>query len=260
MLTIASYTLRDVLRSRFSVAYFAFFFSIAWGLLNFEGDGARAVLSLMYATLWVVPLVGIVFGTLYLYNQEDFNLLVLSHPVARSTLYAGLFGGLTLSFGMGFFLGTGLPFLFLGFLDPKSLRLLSILLVLGVFLTAIFIALGMLVAISVQSRTKGLGVSLGAWVFMGILYDGLILWLVHTFGDYPLERPILFLSFLNPLDLGRILLLLQTDLSSLMGYTGALFKWFLGGGLGMALALLSLVLWVLWPFFLGMRLFSRKDL
>lgn len=105
-MTIASYTLRDVLRSRFSVAYFAFFFSIAWGLLNFEGDGARAVLSLMYATLWVVPLVGIVFGTLYLYNQEDFNLLVLSHPVARSTLYAGLFGGLTLSFGMGFFLGT----------------------------------------------------------------------------------------------------------------------------------------------------------
>jgi len=259
-MTIASYTLRDVFRSRFSLGYLAFFFVISWGLLYLEADGERAVLSLMYATLWVVPLVAITFGTLHLYNQEDFNLLVLSHPVSRSTLFAGLFGGLALSLGAAFFLGSGLPFLFLGFLDPQSLRLLSLLLTLGVFLTAIFIALGMLVSIATPSRTRGLGMALFIWLFMGILYDGLILWLIHTFGDYPLERPLLFLSFLNPLDLGRIFLLLQTDLSSLMGYTGALFRLFLGSAWGMALALVSLSLWVIGPFFLGLRLFLRKDL
>jgi Cu-processing system permease protein len=260
MLKIASYTLRDVLRSRFVLAYFAFFFFAAWGLLYFESDGTRAVLSLMDVVLWVVPLVCITFSTLYLYNQEEFNLLVLSQPVARSTLYAGLFGGLALSFGLSFFLGVGLPFLLLGFLTPSSRGVLALLLVLGVFLTAIFIALGSLVVVSTQSRTKGIGLALAIWLAMGILYDGAVLWVVYAFGDYPLEKPALFLTFLNPIDLSRVLFLLFMDIGALMGYTGALFRWFLGSAWGMAIALFSLILWVLWPFFLGMRLFSRKDL
>ncbi len=36
------------------------------------------------------------------------------------------------------------------------------------------------------------------------------------------------LSALNPIDLSRILILLQLDVSAMMGYTGAVFKDFFG--------------------------------
>lgn len=36
------------------------------------------------------------------------------------------------------------------------------------------------------------------------------------------------LSALNPIDLGRILVLLKMDVAALLGYTGAVFRQFLG--------------------------------
>jgi Cu-processing system permease protein len=58
----------------------------------------------------------------------------------------------------------------------------------------------------------------------------------------------------------RILMILQLDVSALMGYTGAFFKDFFGGGLGFAFATGVLLLWVAVPLGLAMRVFRRKDL
>jgi Cu-processing system permease protein len=39
-----------------------------------------------------------------------------------------------------------------------------------------------------------------------------------------MEKFTLLLSALNPIDLGRIFMMLKMDVSALMGYTGALYK------------------------------------
>jgi len=44
--------------------------------------------------------------------------------------------------------------------------------------------------------------------------------------DHPLEGPLIAGMLINPVDLGRVLLLLQFDLGALAGYTGALFERF----------------------------------
>ena len=68
------------------------------------------------------------------------------------------------------------------------------------------------------------------------------------------------MSGLNPIDLGRILILLKMDISALMGYTGAIFKDYFGTQLGFFIALAILFLWIILPTWLSLRKFNRKDL
>ena len=68
------------------------------------------------------------------------------------------------------------------------------------------------------------------------------------------------ISAFNPIDLGRILVLLKMDVSALMGYTGAVFNDFFGKTFGMITAIFVLVLWIAFPAWLSARKFNRKDL
>jgi Cu-processing system permease protein len=79
------------------------------------------------------------------------------------------------------------------------------------------------------------------------------------FADYSIERPLIGLMILNPVDLGRIVLLLEFDAAALMGYTGAVFKQFFGTMAGVTIAIAALVLWVAIPTWFGLRVFQRKD-
>jgi Cu-processing system permease protein len=79
------------------------------------------------------------------------------------------------------------------------------------------------------------------------------------FGDRAIERPMLGLMIANPVDLARVLLLLQFDLSALMGYTGAVFQRFFSGARGTAIAASALAVWVVAPVLFGLRMFERRD-
>jgi Cu-processing system permease protein len=50
------------------------------------------------------------------------------------------------------------------------------------------------------------------------------------------------------------------DISALMGYTGALFREFLGTGWGISFAAGVLLLWAVVPILWAVRIFKRKDL
>lgn len=68
------------------------------------------------------------------------------------------------------------------------------------------------------------------------------------------------LSATSPLDLARILNLMQIDASAMMGYTGAIFKNYFGSGWGVILSFGLLLAWALVPFWISLRIFKRKDL
>jgi Cu-processing system permease protein len=103
-------------------------------------------------------------------------------------------------------------------------------------------------------------VSVLIWLYFSIIFDGLVLFILFQFGEYPLEKPMLILSSLNPIDIGRILILLKMDVSALMGYTGAVFKDFFGAPSGLGITLFVMLLWILIPVSLSVRKFRRKDL
>jgi Cu-processing system permease protein len=200
-----------------------------------------------------------VFGTIYWHGSREFTELLLAQPVQRGALFHGLFAGLVLPLSAAFVGGVALPFLLHGGLSAGSGALLGLMLVAGVALTAVFGALATLVAGLVEDRLRALGVALALWGLMTVAWDGLILWVTVVFADRPLEQPLLALTFLNPIDLARVLLILRLDISAMMGYTGAVFARVLGGWAGSALALTGLALWSLIPGLLALRAFKRRD-
>jgi len=95
---------------------------------------------------------------------------------------------------------------------------------------------------------------------IALLFDGFVLFLLFQFADYPMEKPMIAVSALNPIDLSRILILLQLDVSAMMGYTGAVFKDFFGTYTGIIFSLLVLILWIVFPVWYATRKFNTKDL
>ena len=256
---IIMYELRDIVRSRWILFYALFFLVITEGLFRFGGGSANALVSLSSLALVIVPLISIVFGAMYLYDARSFTELLLTQPVGRVALFRGLYIGLALPIAMSFLLGIGIPLVFRGILATAHLETALVLAVSGTLLTFIFVALAFLVAVTVEQKVRGLSVSILLWLLLTVLYDGLVLALAAFFADYPLERPMLVLMLLNPVDLARVLLLLTFDLSALMGYTGAVFEQFFGTLAGKAVSIAGLMSWIVIPLVAGIRRFKKKD-
>ena len=258
-LKVLRYELRDLRRSRWIMGYALLLLLLTDALLRFGGGGPRAVLSLLNVVLVFVPLVSIVFGAMYLYGARDFVELLLAQPVRRSELFIGLFGGLAVPLAAAFVLGVGLPFLWGDTSDRSLAGPLAMLLAAGVLLTLVFTALAFLVSLLFDDRAKGLGAALLLWLAATALYDAVLVLVAVAFGGRSLELPLIGLTLLNPVDLGRVLLLLQFDSAALMGYTGAIFERFFGSALGAAITAAALILWCVGPLGLALRRFQRQD-
>lgn len=256
---IAAYELSDVFRSKWAIAYFLFFFLMTEALFRMGGGSAKTLLSLLNVVLLVIPLVCLVFGSLYLYNARNFIALLLSQPINRTHLFTGLYTGLAFPLATGFALGISLPFLWHGFQAAGHAQTLGMVVLAGVLLTGIFIALAFLVALHFQDKIKGFSVALALWLGSAVIYDGFVLYIAHSFAAYPLETPMLVLTLFNPIDLARVAILMHFDIAALLGYTGAVFEAFLGSTLGVLTTLGTLLLWVAIPVLIGRRIFLRRD-
>jgi Cu-processing system permease protein len=259
ILKVVRYELRNVVRNRWVIAYALFFLLTTELLLRLGGSTPHALLSLLNVVVLLIPLVTIVFGTIYWHGSREFTELLLAQPVRRGSLFHGLFAGLVLPLSAAFVLGVSIPLLLHRGVGAESAALLALMLVAGVALTAVFGAIATFIAGVVDDRLKALGVALGVWGLMTIAWDGLILWTTLAFADRPLEMPLLAMTFLNPVDLARVLLTLRLDISAMMGYTGAVFSRMLGGWSGTVAAVGGLALWALVPGLVALRAFKRKD-
>ena len=128
MRRVAGYQMRDVARSRWLIAYALFFLVLTDALFRFGGGGSRALLSLVDIVLFIVPLVTIVFGTMYLYNAREFVELILAQPVRRRAVFGGLYAGLVGPLVTGFTAGVAIPFAIHGATDDLG----TLLAVLGI--------------------------------------------------------------------------------------------------------------------------------
>lgn len=247
MLKILKYTLFDLLRSRWSYLYFGFYLAFTAALLFLSGDVSKVVVSLMNVILILSPLIATMFGVMYYYNSRDFIELLLAQPLRRTHIFWGQYLGVALSLSVSLLLGIGIPFVLHGIFYTAGLGHFLILLLDGIVLSFIFSGVAFLIALRHENKIKGFGLAILMWLFFAVIYDGLVLLLLFWFRDYPLEAASLGMALFNPIDLSRILILLQLDISALMGYTGAVFQKFLGSQMGMLLSFGALLLWLILP-------------
>lgn len=101
--------------------------------------------------------------------------------------------------------------------------------------------------------------TLFVWLYCAVLYDAVLVVAIVLLEDYPLEKMLLVLLALNPIDAVRVALLLHSDASALMGITGAVLREFFGTERSILIVTLIIAGWVGYPLFRGMRIFSKQD-
>lgn len=255
MSRILKYVVLDILKNKIVLAYALMLALFSWSAFGLEDNSAKGLLTLLNIVLLTVPLVSVLFSTIYVYNSHEFIELLASHPVHRSMIWKALFTGLTLSMAAAFLVGTGIPLLL--FAEPGTALMMM---AAGSLLSAIFVAVAFLSCILTRDKAKGIGISVLLWLYFALLFDGLVLFLFFQFADYPIEKPVVVLSALSPVDLCRILILLRLDVSAMMGFTGAIFQDFFGNSWGLALSFFLLLLWMIVPFLVSLGKFKKKDL
>jgi len=247
MFKILKYSFFDLMRSRWSYVYFAFYLALGFVLLFLNNDMNKAVITLLNIIIVLTPLIGTIFGVMYYYNSKEFTELLLAQPIKRSTIFMGQYLGISISLTLSLALGLGIPFLLYGLFRSTAIFDFGLLLVVGSFLNFIFVALAFNIALSNENKIKGFGYAILLWLFLAVIYDGLFLISLVVFNEYPLDKFSLITTMFNPIDLSRILILLKLDISALLGYTGAVFKKFFGTNLGMIISFVVMTLWVLLP-------------
>ena len=259
MLKILKYSFYDLMRSRWSYVYLAFYFLLGIVLLFLNNDLSKAVITLMNVIIVLVPLIGTIFGVMYYYNSKEFTELLLAQPLKRSSIFLGQYLGVAVSLSMSLIIGLGIPFIAYGLFQSNVIWDFSLLLVTGTFLTFIFTALAYNIALSNENKIKGFGYAILLWLFLAVIYDGLFLMSLVIFENYPLDKASLIGSLLNPIDLSRTLILLKLDISALLGYTGAVFKKFFGTDFGLFVSMTVPIIWVLLPVWRIARKSKKKD-
>lgn len=252
---IVKFIILDILKNKIILIYSLLLAILSWSVFSLEDNSTKGILTLLNVVLLTVPLVSIIFSTIYVYNSSEFIELLLSQPIQRRKIWCSIFLGLSFSLVLSFLLGAGIPILLFA---PNSIGLMMT--VVGCLVTIIFASIALLSSILTRDKAKGIGFSILLWLFFSLLFDGLILFILFQLSDYPIEKAMIPVTALNPIDLARILILLHLDVSAMMGYTGAIFKDFFGTTSGIIVAFGVLLLWIAIPFRLSLSRFKRKDL
>jgi Cu-processing system permease protein len=255
MIRILKYIALDILKNKIVIAYTVMLALFSWSAFSLEDNTAKGLLTVLNIVLLTVPLVSVLFATIYVYNSNEFIELLVSQPVKRSKIWKALFAGLSLSMVLAYVIGTGIPLLVFADTGTALMMIGS-----GALLSVIFVAIAFLSSILTRDKARGIGASIMLWLYFALLFDGLVLFLFFQFADYPIEKVVVLLSALSPVDLCRILILLRLDVSAMMGFTGAVFQKLFGSNWGLALSFGLLSLWGWAPFYISLRKFKRKDL
>lgn len=255
MKKLIKYVMIDIMRNKIVLGYTLFLLAISLTVFNLEDNSSKGLLSMLNIVLIIVPLLSIIFSTIYVYNSSEFIELLVSQPLKRTTLLSSIYAGLTSSLMLAVILGIGLPVLLY---DGSQVGITLVLA--AMLLTAVFVALAILASVITRDKAKGIGVSILLWFYFAVIFDGLILFILFQFADYPLEKMSIGLTALNPIDLSRILVLLKMDISAMMGYTGAVFKEFFEGVYGYLFIGIVMTAWMFTPMLSAIKKFNKKDL
>ncbi len=252
---IVKIILGDIFKNKIVLAYTLILAILSWTSFALEDNSAKGMLTILNIILFTVPLVCILFGTIYLYNSSEFIELLLSQPIQRKKIWSSLFIALSLAMIAAFLLGAGIPLLVYA---PDMSGFMMI--IVGCLISTIFIALAFLCSIITRDKAKGIGIAIMTWLYFALIFDGIVLFLLFQLSEYPIEHAMVAITALSPIDLARIQILLHLDVSTMMGYTGAIFKDFFGTTVGLFASFLLLCLWIFVPYIVSLIKFKHKDL
>ncbi|MEQ1664634.1 MAG: hypothetical protein ABL927_04585 [Bdellovibrionales bacterium] len=250
------YEFLNVVRSRWIFFYVLIVFGLSAMFGYLSGDMSKTLVTLSSVVVVLIPLVSVLFSTFYWYNSDRYTELLLTQPVSRPSVLLSRGLAVVLALGFSFVFGAGFYFLIRGYWSSS----LMLVLLIGFYLTFVFSVIGIWIGIAVLDRMRGVGLAFGMWLYFAIIHDSLILLSLLLFDEYPMDTPAAFMGVLNPIGLGRVILLMQQDSALLLGHSGALMRQVLTSASGTVYALLFAAIWLILPTFAAIHKFKSRDL
>src|SRR4051812_42675335 len=109
MRTIIKYVLLDLFRNKTIIVYTAILAALAVSVLNMDNNNSKGLLSLLNVTLLFVPIISILFSTIYFFNSVEFTELLLSQPIRRKTMLLAQYTGVSFALSIAYIAGVGIP-------------------------------------------------------------------------------------------------------------------------------------------------------
>jgi len=170
MKKITMYVIVDILRNKIILFYTLLCLAISLCIFNLESNTAKGLLTLLNIILLIVPLICIIFSTIYIYNSTEFIELLVSQPLPRRTIWISIFVGLSVSLSVAYLIGVGIPILIY---QPDATGLMMLLM--GFLLSVIFVSIAMLASSRTRDKARGIGISILLWLYFSLLFDSIVL-------------------------------------------------------------------------------------
>ncbi len=239
----------------------AYFGMVTSGYAGFQ-DFTRTAASIINLGGFLIPLFAMLLGVFSFITNQDYFEILVTQPVSRSKVLLGRYLGLLLTILGASLLGFGLPgvliALVIGVVGAQSYLLVV---VYSMMLAMVFTGLSVLISLVARRRQIALGIALGVWVFYELVYGMIMLGTTLYLPPNVLKTVLPAGLMGNPVDIARVLSLLQVGGPHLYGPAGAtLVK--LTGSTAMAtvFGLFGLLGWIVIPVVVSMKIFERQNL
>jgi len=239
----------------------AWFGMITSGYAGFQ-DFIRTSASIINLGGFLIPLFALLLGVFSFLSNPEYLELLTTQPASRSQVLLGKYLGLVLTVLGASILGFGLPGIVIA-LGIGVEGALSYFFVVGysVLLAIAFTGLSVLISLLSGRRQIALGIAIAVWIFYELLYGILMLGTTLYLSPATL-KVVLSLGLLgNPIDIARVLSLLQVGGPHLFGPAGAtLIKMTGSPFLTTAIGIGGLLIWSVAPVLVSVRIFRKQDL
>jgi Cu-processing system permease protein len=239
----------------------AYFGMVTSGYSGFQ-DFTRTAASIVNLGGFLIPLFALLLGVFSFLANPEYLELMATQPISRSRLLLGKYCGLLLTVLVASMMGFGLPGVVIALVIGVEGALKYLLVVFYSFLLAVvFTSLSLLISLLAGRRQIALGVALAVWIFYELLYGILTLGTTLYLSPSVLKTSLLIGLLGNPVDITRVLSLLQIGGPHLFGPAGAtLVKLTGSGSLATLYGLVGLLLWASLPVVAAIRIFKRQNL
>jgi ABC-type transport system involved in multi-copper enzyme maturation permease subunit len=237
---------------------------LAFRMVRELGLGGVGPASATLVNLGVLlpSLMGMLLGSGSLVGASELGVLgmMAAQPIPRSSLVTGAFVGLTRALWTTLAIGFGLALVVMaGVAQPGDLPALATLIGATFAVAAASVSIGIAISAIVSSRVQAISTGVAVWIALSLGVDLTLAALAPSIHLGP--AGLLAAILANPLEAGRILALLGTDLDgTALGPFGAYLVSRFGTAGSVALLAGDLVAWVAVPMWIGAAALRRKDI
>jgi len=239
----------------------AYFGMVTSGYAGFQ-DFTRTSASIINLGGFLIPLFALLLGVFSFLTQREYLEIMVTQPISRSQVLGGKYLGLVMTVVAASALGFGLPGVIIALtIGAEGAGRYLVVVLYSCLLAIVFAGISVLISLLARRRQVALGIAIGVWILFEMLYGVLMLSTTLYLSPGVLKTTLLLGLFGNPIDIARVLSLLQVGGPHLFGPAGATLVKMTGSAtLATVWGVLGLLVWIAAPLLIAMRIFKKQDL